>query len=176
MLYHTSRLYRFLGSKSIFKSYIILSSTTAVKMASCRKRLQSEYEIERMLEDSASEGDNVFSEDENSFRSESESQSESEECATDSDETAPPASKRTKEEGWKWIVTGDRPSKFHFTGNAGVKPATIRNLLPEPNPLEVFQLMVHDSLWDEIATETNRFAVQFYDKNPNKSMVPFNFP
>ena len=27
--------------------------------------------------------------------------------------------------------------------------------------------MVHDSLWVEIATETNRFAVQFYDKNPN---------
>ena len=30
---------------------------------------------------------------------------------------------------------------------------------------EVFQVMDHDSLWDEIATETNRFAVQFYYKN-----------
>ena len=72
-------------------------------MASCRKRLQSEYEIECMLEDSASEGDNVFSEEENSFRSESESQSESqsgsEECATDSDETVPPASKGNKGRG-----------------------------------------------------------------------------
>ena len=65
------------GSKSIFQSNINRNSTPAVKMASCRKRLQSKYEIERMLEDSASEGDNVFSEDENSFRSESESQSES---------------------------------------------------------------------------------------------------
>ena len=32
---------------------------------------------------------------------------------------------------------------------------------------EVFQVMDHDSLWDEIATETNRFAVQFSDKSPN---------
>ena len=54
------------------------NSTTAVKMANCTKRLQSEYEIERMLEESASEVDNVFSEDESSFRSESENQSESE--------------------------------------------------------------------------------------------------
>ena len=105
----------------------------------------------------------VFSESENSSQSESESESEdnSEENATEnfetgnSDETAPPASKRAKEEGWKWIVTGHRPSKFHFRGNHGIKPAIIQNLPPEPNPLEVFQLMVHDSLWDEIATETN---------------------
>ena len=39
---------------------MIRSSTTAVKMARCRKCLQSEYEIECILEDSASEGDNVF--------------------------------------------------------------------------------------------------------------------
>ena len=47
------------GSKSIFQSNINRNSTTAVKMESCRKRLQSD-EIERMLEDSPSEGDNVF--------------------------------------------------------------------------------------------------------------------
>jgi hypothetical protein len=88
----------------------------------------------------------------------------------------PPPPKRTKEEGWEWIVSGDRPSKFHFTGNPGIKPAIIRNLPPEPNPLEVFQLMVHDSLWDEIATETNRFAVQFIDKNPNSPTVSKWFP
>ena len=74
--------------------------------------------------------------------------------------------KITKEQGWKLNVTGDRPSKLRFTGNPGIKPAIIRNLPPEPNPLEVFQLMVHDSLWDEIATEKNRFAVRFYDKIP----------
>jgi len=114
--------------------------------------------------------------------SESESEDNSEESATknseasNSDETAPPASKRTKEEGWKWFVTGDRPSKFHFTGNPGIKPAMIRNLPPEPNPLEVFQLMVNDSLWDEIATETNRFAVQFFDKNPNSPTISQWFP
>jgi hypothetical protein len=52
-----------------------------------------------------------------------------------------------------------------------IKPAIIQNLPPEPNPLEVFQLMVHNPLWDEIATETNRFAVQFYDKNPNSPTI-----
>jgi len=148
-------------------------------MASCKKRFQSEDEIERMLQESGSEGDSVFSESENSSRSESESESESEdiseESATEnseaSDGTAPPASKGTKEEGWKWIVTGDGPSKFHFRGNRGIKPAIIRNLPPEPNPLEVFQLMVYDSLWDEIATETNRFAVQVFDKNPNSPTI-----
>jgi len=125
-------------------------------MASYKKRFQSEDEIERMLQESGSEGDSVFSESENSSQSESESENESEDNseesatenseASNSDEAVLPASKRTKEEGWKWIVTGDRPSKFHFRGNPGIKPALIRNLPPEPNPLEVFQLMVHDSL------------------------------
>jgi len=153
-------------------------------MSSCKKCFQSEGEIERMLQDSGSEGDSVFSESENSSQSESESESESEdnseESATEnseaSDETAPPTSKRTKDEGWKWVVTGDRPSKFHFRGNPGIKPAIIRNLPPEPNPLEVFQLMVHDSLWDEIATETNRLAVQIFDKNPNSPTISQWFP
>ena len=36
--------------------------------------------------------------------------------------------------------------------------------------------MDHDSLWDEIATETNRFAVQFYDKNPNSPTISQWFP
>ena len=36
--------------------------------------------------------------------------------------------------------------------------------------------MVHDSLWDEIATETNMFAVQFYEKNPNSPTISQWFP
>jgi len=159
----------------------------AVKMASYKKHFVSENEIERVLEESGSEGgDDVFSESENSSESESENGSESENNAEESAvensessnsyDTEPPAPKRTKEEGWKWIETGDRPSKFHFTGNPRIKPAIIQNLPPEPNPLEVFQLMVHDSLWDEIATETNRFAVQFYDKNPNSPTISQWFP
>jgi hypothetical protein len=92
------------------------------------------------------------------------------------DNTAPQAPKITKQEGWKWIVTGDKPSKFHFTGGPGIKPAIIRKLPPEPNPLDVFQLMVHDSLWDEIATETNRFAVQFFEQNPNSPTRSQWFP
>jgi hypothetical protein len=36
--------------------------------------------------------------------------------------------------------------------------------------------MVHDSLWDEIATDTNRFAVQFFDKNPNSPAISQWFP
>jgi hypothetical protein len=102
-----------------------------------------------------------FSESENSSESESESEENTDESAVEildnSDDTVPPATKITKKEGWKWSVTGDKPSKYHFAGNPRIKPAIIRNLPPEPNPLDVFQLMVHDSLWDEIATETNRF-------------------
>ena len=147
----------------------------AVKMATYEKRLQSEKEIERMLEESGSEGgEDVFSESDKSSASESENAVENSESSDSA--TAPPAPKRSKEEGWKWIATGDRPSKFHFTGNPGIKPAIIRNLPPEPNPFEIFQLMVHDSLWDEIATETNRFAVQFYDKNPNSPTISQWFP
>ena len=29
-------------------------------------------------------------------------------------DTMPPPQKITKEQGWKWNVTGDRPSKLHF--------------------------------------------------------------
>jgi hypothetical protein len=96
--------------------------------------------------------------------------------SNNSDDTVPPAPKVTKKEGLKWSVTGDKPSKFHFTGNPGIKPAIIRNLPPEPNPLDVFQRMVHDSLWDVIATETNRFAVQFHEKNPNSPTRSQWFP
>ena len=94
-----------------------------------------------MLEESGNEGgDDVFSESENSSESESENGSESENNAEESAvensessnsyDTAPPAPKRTKEEGWTWIETGDRPSKFHFTGNLGIKPDIIQNLPP----------------------------------------------
>jgi hypothetical protein len=93
-----------------------------------------------------------------------------------SDDTAPPAPKINKKEGWKWSVTGDRPSKYHFTGNSGIKQVIIRNLPPEPNPLDSFQLMVHNSQWNEIATETNRFAVQYHEKNPNSPTRSQWFP
>ena len=138
-------------------------------MATYKTRLQSEKEIQRMLEETGSEGDDdISSGSDKSSESKSDSDSEIEEDPveksewSDSDTTRPPPQKITKEQGWKWNVIWDRPTKLHFTGN----PAIIRNLPPEPNPLEVFQLMVHDSLWDEIATETNRFAVQFYEKIP----------
>jgi hypothetical protein len=36
--------------------------------------------------------------------------------------------------------------------------------------------MVYDSLWDELATDTNRFAVQFIEKNPNSPTVSKWFP
>jgi hypothetical protein len=42
--------------------------------------------------------------------------------------------------------------------------------------LDVFQLKVNDSLWDEIATETNRFAVQYHEKNPNSPTRSQLFP
>ena len=87
-------------------------------MATYKKCFQSEDEIERMLEETESECDNVFSEGENSSQSESENEDNS----------------------------------------------------------EVFQVMDHDSLWDEIATETNRFAVQFYDRNPNSPTISQWFP
>jgi len=83
-----------------------------------------------MLEESGSEGDDDFSsESDKSSESESGSDSEIEEDpvekseSSDSDTTTPPPQKITKEQGWKWNVTGGRPSKLHFTGNPGIKPA-----------------------------------------------------
>jgi hypothetical protein len=37
----------------------------------------------------------------------------------------PQASNITTKEGSKWSVTGDKPSKFNFTGSPGIKPAII---------------------------------------------------
>ena len=116
MIYHTYRLYRFLGYKSILKS-CDSQFHPAVKMASYKKRFVSENETEHVLEESGNEGgDDVFSESENSSESESENGSESENNAEESAvensessnsyDTAPPAPKRAKEEGWKWIETG----------------------------------------------------------------------
>jgi hypothetical protein len=102
-------------------------------MAYSKKRFQSENGIECMLEESGSEGgDHVFSESESEDNAEESAVENSE--SRNSDDTAPPLPQRTKEECWKWIVTGDKPSKFHFTGNPGIKPAIICNLPPEPNP------------------------------------------
>jgi hypothetical protein len=149
-------MYQFLGYKSNLKS-CDYQAHPAVNMVSYKKCFQSEKEIEQMLHESGSEGE-VFSESENSCESESvsDSESESEDSAeesevdnldpSNSDGTVPPSPKRAKEEGWKWSVTGERPSKFHFIGNPGIKTDIIRNLPPEPNPLHVFHLMVHDSL------------------------------
>jgi hypothetical protein len=59
LVYHTYRLYRWLGYKSILKS-CDPQSHPAVKMASYKKRFQSEKEIEQMLQESRSIGDSVF--------------------------------------------------------------------------------------------------------------------
>jgi hypothetical protein len=76
MVYHTYRLFRFLGYKSILK-LCNSQSHPAAKMASYKKRFQSENEIDRMLEESGTEGgDYVFSESENSSESESENNAE----------------------------------------------------------------------------------------------------
>ena len=156
-------------------------SQPVVRMATYKTRLQSEKEIQRMLELEVKEM-MMFHPKVTKVQKVKVSDSEIEDDpvekseSSDSDTTTPPPQKITKKQGWKWNVTGNRPSKLHFTGNPGIKPAIIRNLPPEPNPLEVFQLMVHDSLWDEIATETNRFSVQFYDKNPNSPTISQWFP
>jgi hypothetical protein len=109
------KVYRILGFKSILKS-CDSGSNRALKMAGCQKRLYCENEIERALEDSLSEGSDVSSESEVvGFESESvsdsgsvidsESEDNAEEYSESSDETAPPAPQRKKEEGWKWSVT-----------------------------------------------------------------------
>ena len=93
-------------------------------MATYKTRLQSEKEIQRMLEETGSEGDDdISSGSDKSSESKSDSDSEIEEDpvekseTSDSDMTTPPPQNITKEQGWKWNVTGDRPSKLHFTGN-----------------------------------------------------------
>jgi GTP-binding protein EngB required for normal cell division len=98
---------------------VILSPTQLLKMAACKKRFLSENEMERILEDSGSECDEVFSKSDDISESESEENADESavEILDNSDNTAPPALIITKKEGWKWSVTGDKPSKYHFTGN-----------------------------------------------------------
>jgi hypothetical protein len=75
-------------------------------MATYKKCFLSENEMERTLEESGSKGGgDVFSESEYSSESESVSKDNAEESSVEnsessnSDDTAPPASKTTKEEG-----------------------------------------------------------------------------
>ena len=80
-------------------------------MATYKTRLQSEKEIQHMLEESGSEGDDDFSsESDKSSESESGSHSEIEEDPVEKSEssdsnTTPPPQKITKEQGWKCNVT-----------------------------------------------------------------------
>ena len=70
MVYHTCRLYRSLGYKSILKHVI----QPVVRMAIYKTRLQLEKEIQRMLEEIGSEGDDdVSSESDKSSESECDS-------------------------------------------------------------------------------------------------------
>ena len=55
MVYHTYRFYRSLGYKLVLKHVI----QPVVRMATYKMRLQSEKEIQRMLEEIGSEGDDV---------------------------------------------------------------------------------------------------------------------
>ena len=82
-------------------------------------RLQSQKDIEQMLEDSASGDDDVSSESDKRSEFESGSDCEIEDSQSSDCDTTPPAQKIRKGEGWKGSVTGDRPSKLHFTGNLG---------------------------------------------------------
>ena len=105
MVYRTCRSYRSLGYKSILKS-CDFQSHPVVRMATYKMRLQSQKEIQRMLEESASEGDDdLSSESDKSSKSESDSDSEIEENpvenseSSDSDTTLPPPQKNYKGSG-----------------------------------------------------------------------------
>ena len=108
MVYYTCRLYQSLGYKSILKS-CDFHSHPVVRMATYKTRLQSEKEFQRMLQESGSEGDDSLSSvSDKSSKSESEIEEDPVENSesSDSDTTTPPPQKITKEESWKWIVTG----------------------------------------------------------------------
>ena len=177
MVYHTCRLFRSLGYKSILNLVIPTSCKNGYLQDAFAVGKGNSMQVRRNWKWRRWR---CFIRKWQKFRkwvSDSEIEKDPVEKSESSDiDMTPPPQKITKEQGWKWNVTGDRPTKLHFTGNPGIRPAIIRNLPPEPNPLEVFQLIVHNSLWDEIATKTNRFAVQFYDKNPNSPTISQWFP
>ena len=100
MVYDTCRLYRSFGYKSILKS-CDFQSHPAVRMATYKTRLQLEKEIQCMLQESGSEGDDSLSSvSDKSSKSESDSNSEIEEDpvenseSSDSDTTTPPPQKK----------------------------------------------------------------------------------
>ena len=82
-------------------------------MATYKTRLQSEREIQRMLEETGSEGDDDFSSESDKkvqkvkvTVTEIEEDPAEKSGSSDSDTTTPPPQKITKEQGWKWNVTG----------------------------------------------------------------------
>ena len=98
MVYHTCRLYRSLGYKSILKSYDS-QSHPVVRMATYKTRLQSQKKIERLLQESGIEvDDDVSSQSDNSSESESESEDRPTEysVSSNSEDTTPPAPKKQR--------------------------------------------------------------------------------
>lgn len=64
---------------------------------------------------------------------------------------------------------GKQPSIIPYTECPGLKPFSLRSSMSAAKPAEFYSLLVPDSIFEYIAEETNRFALQTLNKSATKS-------
>jgi Transposase IS4 len=72
--------------------------------------------------------------------------------------------KKAKLEGFKWADEPNKPEKFDFIGRKGLNPEIINSLCESPSENDMFKIFVDDMFWENIAQQTNVYAIQYMNK------------
>lgn len=123
-----------------------------------RKNLNDEQLVEIVNNNDESElSDFEFSEDSDNEGINTNNISENEDEADSSDEEV-----ETEMQHGTWTNIGKERPRFPFTGKPGLNVEIEDN----NNPLEFFELFITPEIAELISRETNRYAQQFIEKNP----------
>lgn len=68
---------------------------------------------------------------------------------------------------WLWVERRNSPKIWDYTMTPGIREAALRQLGRSRRELDIFHLIFDDIFWDNIVTETNRYADQIRE-NPRR--------
>ncbi|CAD1472353.1 unnamed protein product [Heterotrigona itama] len=80
-------------------------------------------------------------------------------------------------EQWIWKEENNKPKIWNYTETPGIKVATLCQLGRNKRELDVFNIIFDNAFWENIVTETNRYAEQIINnKNKRRKIDDTWFP
>ncbi|XP_043529386.1 piggyBac transposable element-derived protein 4-like [Frieseomelitta varia] len=78
---------------------------------------------------------------------------------------------QTLSDEWVWKEKDNKPKIWNYTEIPGVKMATLSQLSENKRELDVFNVIFENVFWENIVTETNRYAEQIINNKNKKRKI-----